>query len=68
MFVTSMLEGLCVISLDILYAGIHVCSVMCRSSDSVQNTKCVQWNPQMRTLLGPESSVLIREVSSSQGF
>ena len=28
----------------------------------------VQWNPKMWTLLGPMNSVLISEVSSSQGF
>ena len=28
----------------------------------------IQWNPDLRTLLGPTQSVLISEVSSSQGF
>ena len=28
----------------------------------------IQWNPSMRTLLGPHESVLIIEVSTFQGF
>ena len=35
---------------------------------SLIHVNSIQWNPDLRTLLGPTQSVLISEVSSSQGF